>query len=64
MRHNLNDATQTPANERQCQGLQVETTPYASPALYVIGRSNDLLQGSGRHKNDDTGSRGFTVDQH
>jgi hypothetical protein len=36
---------------------------YVAPAIYVIGRSHDLLQGSGRHKNDDTGSRGFEVDQ-
>jgi hypothetical protein len=41
-----------------------EAQAYAAPTIYTIGRSSDLLQGSGRHKNDDTGSRGFTVDQY
>lgn len=37
---------------------------YEEPTVLLIGRSERLLQGSGRHKNDDTGSRGFVVDQH
>jgi hypothetical protein len=42
---------------------QAAIAQYDTPQVYVIGRSKDLLQGSGRHKNDDTGSRGFSVDQ-
>jgi hypothetical protein len=34
---------------------------YGTPTVYVIGASCDLLRGSGRHKYDDTGSRGFVV---
>jgi hypothetical protein len=34
---------------------------YEAPALYTIGGSRELLRGSGRHKNDDTGGRGFVV---
>ena len=52
-----------PASARPTAGA-ADGPGYAPPALYVIGRSSDLLQGSGRHKNDDTGSRGFEVDQH
>lgn len=52
------------AGARLTSNADSESPSYAPPALYVIGRSHDLLQGSGRHKNDDTGSRGFEVDQH
>ncbi len=34
---------------------------YDAPVMFVIGESRDLLRGSGRHKYDDTGSRGFVV---
>jgi len=34
---------------------------YAAPMIFPIGTSGELLQGSGRHKNDDTGRRGFEV---
>jgi hypothetical protein len=34
---------------------------YEAPVLYTIGGSRELLRGSGRHKNDDTGGRGFVV---
>jgi hypothetical protein len=51
------------ADVRQANSVCPDDAQYAAPALYVIGRSRDLLQGSGRHKNDDTGSPGFTVDQ-
>ena len=63
MQHNLNKATETSANDRQGRSAQAQSPQYATPVIYVIGRSHDLLQGSGRHKNDDTGSRGFEVDQ-
>jgi hypothetical protein len=46
------------------QGLAMEGHSYSPPVMYAIGRSSDLLQGSGRHKNDDTGSRGFIVDRY
>jgi len=42
---------------------RTEVLAYATPTIYLIGQSNELLKGSGRHKNDDTGSRGFIVDQ-
>lgn len=45
-------------------GPQSEPASYTPPTMYVIGRADQLLQGSGRHKNDDTGYRGFAVDQH
>jgi hypothetical protein len=34
---------------------------YEAPALFPIGPAGELLQGSGRHKYDDTGRRGFVV---
>ena len=34
---------------------------YDAPRVFPIGDARELLRGSGRHKNDDTGSRGFTV---
>jgi hypothetical protein len=34
---------------------------YVAPTLFAVGNAEQLLQGSGRHKNDDTGSRGFEV---
>ncbi len=34
---------------------------YVAPVIFPIGASGELLQGSGRHKNDDTGRRGFEV---
>ena len=45
---NLNDATNA-------------SRGYSAPEVLQIGRANEMLQGSGRHKNDDTGSRGFVV---
>lgn len=48
----------------QTSAVTPEAQAYIPPAIYPIGQSGNLLQGSGRHKNDDTGSRGFTVDQH
>jgi hypothetical protein len=49
----------TPFNSRQ--DVRVQQLRYGAPCLFVIGHSNDLLRGSGRHKYDDTGSRGFEV---
>ena len=60
------DSTKTLASSTEAKADTVdklERPQYVVPAMYVIGRSQDLMQGSGRHKNDDTGSRGFTVDQ-
>jgi hypothetical protein len=48
----------------QTKSTPAERLQYAAPELYVIGRTNSLLQGSGRHKNDDTYRPGFLVDQH
>ena len=53
-----NDTAKSTAPE-----TEAPAAAYTAPAIYAIGRSNELLKGSGRHKNDDTGSRGFTVDQ-
>lgn len=47
--------TQVPAKEGQVRGA------YDAPQLFAIGTAAELLRGSGRHKNDDTGSRGFVV---
>jgi hypothetical protein len=49
----------TPTSERR--DFPVERPAYDTPTVFVIGESRDLLRGSGRHKNDDTGSRGFVV---
>ena len=54
----------SPADSDGQNNAGMEGARYSPPLMYVIGRSRDLLQGSGRHKNDDTGSRGFTVDQY
>jgi hypothetical protein len=62
MKNDSNRITEAPAN-RQNLGTAAEKPQYETPVMYVIGQSAALLQGSGRHKNDDTGSRGFTVDQ-
>jgi hypothetical protein len=64
MKLDLNKNADSSAQNRQDQPDLARSQQYTSPQLYVIGRSHGLLQGSGRHKNDDTGSRGFIVDQH
>ena len=43
--------------------LPLEVPQYTRPVMYLMGRTGALLQGSGRHKRDDTGSPGFEVDQ-
>jgi hypothetical protein len=53
-----------PADAGQNTSGNAENLQYAAPIMYLIGRSNKLLQGSGRHKNDDTYNPGFEVDQH
>jgi hypothetical protein len=63
MRDHLNNLPVASSQTEQGKGVRAENLPYAAPIMYVIGRSSQLLQGSGRHKNDDTGSRGFVVDQ-
>jgi hypothetical protein len=60
-RQNLDKVTRTFTNEQERE--LPAPTQYTAPAIYVIGRSTNLLQGSGRHKIDDTGSPGFLVDQ-
>jgi len=57
--------------QEQGSGVTNQSTPtnpgrderpsYGVPSVFVIGESRDLLRGSGRHKYDDTGSRGFEV---
>jgi hypothetical protein len=49
---------------RQENDILREAPQYTQPVMYVMGRTGALLQGSGRHKNDDTGSPGFIVDQY
>lgn len=50
---------QTP---QQPQSAAATAQPgYRKPGRMLIGDSRELLRGSGRHKNDDTGSRGFVV---
>ncbi len=63
MHHDLTTPTATPADPGLNTPGAAEGSRYAAPTIYVIGRSNRLLQGSGRHKNDDTYRPGFTVDQ-
>ena len=63
MQHDSNNPVPSVnAEEKSC--ARSDNPTYAAPIMYVIGHSNRLMQGSGRHKNDDTGSRGFVVDQH
>lgn len=52
------------AAARKDQSSKERYHEYEAPEMFIIGQSASLLQGSGRHKNDDTGSRGFSVDQH
>jgi hypothetical protein len=61
MQHDLNRPAGASADIRSNNRLEVPS--YSAPTMYLIGRSNELLQGSGRHKNDDTGRPGFIVDQ-
>jgi hypothetical protein len=58
------DSIRLAADAPQKTDAAPESPRYTPPVMYVIGRSSTLLQGSGRHKNDDTGSRGFSVDQY
>lgn len=63
MQHASNQPNVTPAKVETDNSNNAQIPQYVAPTMYVIGRSHDLLQGSGRHKFDDTGSRGFQVDQ-
>jgi hypothetical protein len=63
MQFTSNPATVTPSKPESESAPKAQNPQYVAPTMYVIGRSHELLQGSGRHKWDDTGSRGFTVDQ-
>jgi hypothetical protein len=58
------DSIKLTADTRQKSNAAPESRRYTPPVMYVIGRSSELLQGSGRHKNDDTGRPGFVVDQY
>jgi hypothetical protein len=64
MKPDLNKTSDPSAQNRNDRPASAGGRQYTPPALYVIGRSHDLLQGSGRHKNDDTYHPGFLVDQH
>ena len=57
-------------NEKKVSVVESETTTpgdgrihraYDAPQMFPIGDASKLLRGSGRHKTDDTGSRGFEV---
>jgi hypothetical protein len=63
MQHELNQSIDISADGRESHSAQTPKSEYGTPAIYFIGRSSALLQGSGRHKNDDTGRPGFIVDQ-
>ena len=52
---------QHPLGDENIAAAEKPAADYTAPTLFVIGESRELLRGSGRHKNDDTGSRGFEV---
>jgi hypothetical protein len=63
MYRDLNKPVDSSVAGLEANAHRAEVAEYTAPALYVMGRSRDLLQGSGRHKNDDTHRPGFEVDQ-
>jgi hypothetical protein len=57
MQYDLNQSDDSSASARQSDEVRTAGSQYASPVMYLMGRSDDLVQGSTGRMYDDAGAR-------